>query len=217
MTWYGGGASGFPLDKVELLSGPVLSDIEQGCVEPPAPLITVCPTGQVGCVLGSQMPWSVPPAYVFGDQIGTGQATGDTNCGWSPVGWTTPDENQNWKSQSIVQVGGSFNYPKTGMSAWLCANVDQGQSCNGGTNPQYCMNNSSAEGQLFYQQVALMPPPNFAVYAVQNCDGSEGVNGSNTIVPGYPGLSNPHGFAAISYDMSSPSSPSGQCKKNPTR
>jgi hypothetical protein len=33
------------IDSVELISGPVLSDIKQGCMEPDAPNVTVCPAG----------------------------------------------------------------------------------------------------------------------------------------------------------------------------
>jgi hypothetical protein len=134
------------------------------------------------------------------------------------VGWTTPEENQDWKAQSIVTgTGGTFNYTKTAMSAWLCASVNNGQSCNGGANPQYCMNNSSAQGQLFYQQVALTPPPNFAVYAVQNCDGAEGVNGQYAVVPGSTQQCSPGqycGRTAIRNDMTNPLISPAVCKKN---
>jgi hypothetical protein len=138
--------------------------------------------------------------------VGTGKATGDTNCAWDaiPGGSTSPDENADWTEQSIVQTGATFSYPKTAMSAWLCASVYNGQKCAAGTNPQYCMNNSSAQGQLFYQNITNPSQP-YAVYAVQNCDGPEGVNGQNAVVPGWvaqqctPGQN--CGFAAISYDM----------------
>jgi hypothetical protein len=136
--------------------------------------------------------------------VGTGKATGDTNCAWDPVGWTTPDENENWTDQSILETGATFSYPKTAVSGWLCATVYQGQNCNNGANPQYCMNNSSAEGQLFYQNITNPTQP-YAVYAVQNCDGPEGVNGQYAVVPGWvaqqcsPGQY--CGRTAISYDM----------------
>jgi hypothetical protein len=59
------------------------------------------------------------------------------------------------------------------------------------------MNNSSAQGQLFYQNITS-PQQAYAVYAVQNCDGPEGVNGQYAVVPG---KNNQSGSAAISNDM----------------
>jgi hypothetical protein len=97
MAWYGGGGTAFPLDKVELLSGPIFSDVKQGCIEPAASSITVCPSGQFGCVLGTQQPWSVPPAYVYGSEVGVRTWSGDDTCAWVPGGTTSADSNADWK------------------------------------------------------------------------------------------------------------------------
>ena len=110
----------------------------------------------------------------------------------------------------------TFTYPKTAMSGWLCASVYNQSNCNGGQNPSDCMNNSSPEGQLFYQEVAKSSPANFSVYAVQTCDTGEGVSGTDATVPGITGT--PNGFTAISNDMawSAITNPNG-CVKNPNR
>ena len=190
------GGSAFPLDKVELLSGPVLSDIEQGCVEPPAFPVTACPSGASYC--NPDTPWQNAPKYVYGPQTQIATWSGNLHCAWDPQQLTTPAENQAWKAMSIVDGSrGTFSYPKTTISGWLCESVYQGQQCNG--TSQYCMNNSSSQGQIFYTQVnAAGPPPNFSVYPVQTCDTAEGVSGDPATVPGLGGES---GFTAIENDM----------------
>jgi len=92
---------------------------------------------------------------------------------------------------------GTFSYPKTTISGWLCESVYQGQQCNG--TSQYCMNNSSSQGQLFYTQVAAAGTTQpFTIDPVTTCDTAEGVSGSDATVPG---LQNENGFTAISNDM----------------
>ena len=59
LAWYGGSVF---LDKVELLSGPVFGDIEQGCAVPNGNKIAVCPPGQFGC---NGAEWLDGPEYVF--------------------------------------------------------------------------------------------------------------------------------------------------------
>lgn len=66
LVWYGEGAD---LDRVELLSGPVMTNIAQGCVEPDAASVTVCAGSPPICNLGPVGPWSVLPEYVQGDQM----------------------------------------------------------------------------------------------------------------------------------------------------
>jgi hypothetical protein len=220
IAYWGGGTSSLPLDKVELLSGPVFGDIEKGCVQPPDPVVTVCPSGQTGCQPGSLNPWTASPKYVFGTESHVGTWSGDSHCAYDPAGWTTQTENTTWKNMSIVDGSlgpippkPTYYYPNTAMSGWLCQSVFQGQQCNG--TYKYCMNNSSSQGQQYYYQIAQDQPsqPNFNVYAVRNCDGAEGVSGkSDPDVPGYPG--DPKGFYAISGDMATSLSPTGLCKKN---
>ncbi len=75
------------IDNVELISGPVLSDIEQGCMQPPPTNpTTICPlnpeTGlpQFGCQLGTGSSWSLYPTYLAGPNHGVGGWTDDNSC-----------------------------------------------------------------------------------------------------------------------------------------
>src|SRR5579862_7255775 len=61
LAWYGAGNF---LDKAELLSGPVFSDIEQGCEEGPPPLVQVCRSSDSWCQGGTQGEWDVSPTYI---------------------------------------------------------------------------------------------------------------------------------------------------------
>jgi hypothetical protein len=198
--------------KVELLSGPVLSDIEQGCVLPTAPQLTVCPSGATYC--NPDTPWQNAPEYVYNAETRVGTWSGDSNCAWDAATYTTPAENQAWKAMSIVNGGSgtTFSFPKTAMSGWLCESVYQGNLCSQHPGLTYCMNNSSSEGQLFYTAVANAGPPvqPFKVYPVTTCDDAEGVSGPDAQVPG---INNENGLTAISNDMMlSPTNTNG-CKK----
>jgi hypothetical protein len=178
LAWYG--ASSY-LDNVELLSGPVFSDIEQGCVVPSASTVQVCADGQYGCV-GPQ--WPDSPAYVIGDQTSVSGWSGIAGC--NGVQATSAADNAAWKQMSIVDGtdNPTFNYPQTAMAGWLCSDED---------DP--VQNNSAAEGEFFYQQFTS---PNqtaqYSVTRVNHCDGPEGVTEGQ--VP-----NGETGFAAISNDM----------------
>src|SRR5262249_13398005 len=73
LAWYGGGddLNRVYLDKVELLSGPVLSDIKQGCDVPSAEVCAcgnpITGVGSPWCQLsgpgGTQPPWFAPISY----------------------------------------------------------------------------------------------------------------------------------------------------------
>ncbi len=224
LAYYGAGSY---LDNVELLSGPVLSNIEQGCqvnssggFDSP---VTVCGQtnyqgGQYGCALGTGgSTWTLGPEYVSGAQTAVGKWTNDNSCAGS--GATTSGSNTAWLNQSIVDQssGGAgqgavptFNYPYTAMSAWLCRSVVDdvnGVSYNcaatNNGNSNYCPNNSSSQGQIFYENIGVNnSPPHYAVYAVDNCVTAEGVGAGN--VPGYaPAVFNGtiSGFNAIVDDM----------------
>ena len=166
------------LDNVELISGPVLSDIRQGCEQNPPP-VTVCGAGQYGCRMGSDSPWILPATYVPNGVNYIDHWTNSNTC--------TTGTNPQWLNESIVDqsTGQSgqgaiptFSYPSTAMSAWLCSNVDnQPPSCSGSHyNYNVCPNNSSSQGEIFYSQfTAANAPPVFNVYAVNNCGGPEGV------------------------------------------
>ena len=153
LTWYK--ADSF-LDKVVLTSGPVLGDIEAGCKVPNVPPITVCGSGQFGCV---GQPWTDAPQYQPGSNAPQ-KWTGDMTCNNVPTGQSTSSaSNTNWKAQSIVDgtASANFSYPKTALSGWLCSN---------GVNP------SAAQGQYYYQNIK--GPSQTAAFSVNRVDGCPG-------------------------------------------
>jgi hypothetical protein len=163
LAWYG---SANYLDNVELLSGPVFGNIEQGCVVPHAPTVNVCATGQYGCN-GAQ--WPDPPFYVDGDQGEVGQWSGQHTCNKGAT--TTQTANSAWKSMSIVDGTNnpSFNYPQTALAGYLCSNIDSVQ------------NNSAAQGEFFYQQfTGPRQTAGYSVTRIDNCNGVEGVSSGTT-------------------------------------
>jgi len=177
LAWYG--SSNF-LDNAELLSGPVLSDVEQGCKVPNAPITMVCPTGELGC---NGAAWPDSPAYVQGDQVMVGQWSGDAACNAGQV--TSNTSNLKWKAMSIIDgtTNPSFLYPKTALAGWLCSNVTSIQ------------NNSAAQGEFFYQQfTASGQTAGFSVTRIDHCDGPEGVDTGQT-------PQGVMGFIAITDDM----------------
>ncbi len=87
LSWYGADApppNGYPLDKVTLSSGPVYSDIEQGCevvANTPAPTINICTSStQLGCT-GWTATTSFPLQYSGGYEANVELGTGATNNG----------------------------------------------------------------------------------------------------------------------------------------
>jgi hypothetical protein len=167
LAYYGAGSW---LDNVELLSGPVFSDIKQGCEQPPASPVTVCGQtnyngGQYGCQLGTNgSTWTLGPTY-SGVASQVGLWTNDSTC-HGPGLITSSASNAAWLAQSIVdQSTGAtptftYTYLSTATSAWLCRSVAQGDG-----QP----NNSSPQGQIFYAQIGQSnSPPHYDVYAVDN-------------------------------------------------
>ena len=134
LAWYGAGDF---LDKVELLSGPVFGNIEQGCIVPNAPISTVCPAGQYGC---NGAPWPDSPAYVGGDITAIDAWSGKPTCNGTQT--TSKAANLSWQAMSIVDGtdNPSFSYPQTAMAGWMCSNIAGSQ------------NNSAAQGEFFYEQ-----------------------------------------------------------------
>jgi hypothetical protein len=210
--------AGSYLDNVELLSGPVLSDIEQGCEEPPPPSVTVCPPGNFECLLGGDSDWALPPTYLSEANGDVSTWTNIPGCGTAGV--TSQVSDLTWQAQSIVDNGPAsggavptFTYPSTAMSGWLCRTVqaNPNYSCAANNNNNYnsCPNNSSPQGWLFYENILSgSAPPHYAVYSVDSCVTAEGVAGGT--VPGfYPqffggnssGGGNAKGIAAITDDM----------------
>jgi hypothetical protein len=116
-----------------------------------------------------------------------------------------------WLQESIVNDGtGSptYSYPKTAMTAWLCQNLSEGNMCvggQGGTPQNYCPNNSTSQGQIYYAKMTSggnLPVASFNVYAVQNCDGPEGVSGPDPTVAAITVNGIPeNGTIAIENDM----------------
>lgn len=186
---YGAGSY---LDNVELLSGPVLSDIEKGCVVPNTPSFTVCPNSQAYCNTGNppEGGWPDPPQYIGGDMTAIDNWSGINACNGSSD--TTSAQNAAWKHMSIVDglSDSTFTYPQTAMAGWLCSNT----SVNCGSAP--CQNNSAAEGQYFYVEITGAVEP-FEVYRINQCSGQEGVT-SGFLPP--PNQREP-GFTAIETDM----------------
>jgi len=160
LAWYG--ASEY-LDKVELISGPVLSDIAQGCVVPRAAPITVCGAGQLGC----DGPSFVDGPYYVKDAISLVQSwTGDPSCqGGKP---TSTQSFTNWKAMSIVDgtKNALFDYPNTALAGWVC---------NDGAN------NSAAQGEYFYQQfTSASQTAAYSLTPVSNCYGAEDIDPGQT-------------------------------------
>jgi hypothetical protein len=201
LAYYGAGNQ---LDNVELISGPVLSDIKQGCVVPQAASVTVCPSGQYGCRLGTDMPWMLPPAYVKHDTNYVRAWTSDSTCNGSTQ--TSGASNAAWLAQSVVDQSSvtglgatpTFTYPSTAMNGWLCRTLQNlGSDC--ATNPDdylHCPNNSSPQGQIFYSQITSANSP-YNVYSVDGCYGPEGA--PQGTVAGITG--NPGALAAIEQNM----------------
>ena len=198
------------LDNVELLSGPVFGDVEQGCQVPSASPVTVCGQTndhgrQYGCQLGkSGSTWTLSPTYVTGAKNAVADWTNDSSCADSngKTRRTTKLSQQKWLAQSLVDQSAvtgmgatpTFTYLGTGMSGWLCRSVESGTG-----SP----NNSSPQGQVFYANIGQSnSPPNYGLYAVDNCEGSEGVDTGN--VPGFYAADfngTIQGSDAIIYDM----------------
>ena len=218
------------LDNVELLSGPVLSDIQQGCGVGPGlganTSINVCGLQncgsgsnkyQCGCQLGTGTTWTLGPEYLPGAIAGVATWTNDSTCANTWPTYTSAASNAQWLAESVVDLapGGSsgaapvFSYPNTGMTAWLCRSVQNPNNyncaANNNANPNACPNNSSSQGQIYYANFGSGNlPPNYAIYAVDSCANAEGVAGG-TVTGFYPNYFGPpnyiQGVLAITYDM----------------
>jgi len=148
LAWYGGGNI---IDNVELSSGPVYSDLEQGCEVPGANSVTIVPTDGT--------PWTDTLNFRGGPQNGITTETGYT-CRPSK-GNTSTTANAAWLAQSTIQPGWTSAYPNTNVSGWVCNNAQ---------------NNSEAEAWLFFSQITSP----FSLTAVSGCPDSETVDGGYT-------------------------------------
>jgi len=163
LAWYG---SAGILDNVEMLSGPVFGDIEQGCEVPNAPTVTICAEGQYGC---DGAPWPDSPAYVDGDENPIRRWSGQPSCNAGKT--TSALVNSLWKGMSIIDGSdnASFNYPQTALAGYLCSNIDSIQ------------NNSAAQGEFFYQQfTSSFQTAEYSLTRMNHCNGSEGVTNGQT-------------------------------------
>jgi hypothetical protein len=120
LSWYGG--SSF-LAGLWATSGPVYSDLGQGCETPKAAWITVTPS--------DGEPWQSAMNYSAGVPPLMSEFTGQT-C--EPKSDTTSTEYGIWESESILAPGAQF--PSLHVYAQLCANAPQ-------------PNNSSGQGSLW--------------------------------------------------------------------
>jgi hypothetical protein len=154
MAWYG---EAVDVNKVLFENGPVFSNINSGCVVPNNQYTTICApnTTQTGCntvtwptVNGNPIQYSLE--FIGGDASSVDKWTGNAAINpTAPCGGSNPTNySTQWSNMSIV--GGSapgysatFNYPHTAMSAWLCQSP---------SNPGAVLNNSAAEGGLYYAQ-----------------------------------------------------------------
>ena len=148
LTWYGGGNI---IDNAELSSGPVYSDIEQGCEVPGDNSVNIVPTDGT--------PWSDTLNFRGGPQNGV---TTETGYACQPSkGNTSTTANAAWLTQSMIQPGWVSSYPNTNVSGWVCNNAQ---------------NNSEAEGWLFFSQMTS----SFSLTAISGCTDSETVEGGYT-------------------------------------
>jgi hypothetical protein len=214
LAYYGLGDS---IDNAEFLAGPPLSDIKPGCQFPPPPIvITICGQHdnsdgtQIGCKLGqTYQTWSMDPGYLIPAVNGVRRWTADTTC--HGVSTTSAASNQAWYQASIVDDGTNgptFVYPKTAMSGWLCRGLQdqktQQQCSISNFDQNHCPNNTGPQGQVFYARITsggITPPKSYSVFAVDSCNGPEGVDDDQSNVPGYVLGQSWTGFSAISDDM----------------
>jgi hypothetical protein len=197
LAWYGTGAF---VDKVAMLSSPPLSDIEEGCsvFVGAHPIVQVCPPGQLGCnPNNSPSSWNQFPGYTNAlsyVRAWTGDSSGDSGTCQRTGGNTSAAANAAWKAMSIVDgTVGTFSYPKTNITSWLCSSVQSSDGLNDGI-----MNNSSPQAQLFFQQFTSSSqiPMGLTINGVTGCVGSEGVYGGTP-----PSNYSSNGMAAVEFDM----------------
>lgn len=200
-------SAGSYLDKADLLSGPVFSDISLGCAPPPPQPVSICsgnPTPAF-CELGTpggnyQPPWNDDPNYTEHplNSVKMWSDIQGCTCG-SSNGNNQATCNASWKGMSIVNGNSNppvFSYPNTVVTGFVCA-----PGVNG------IQNNSAAQGWVFFSNGVTANQLSF--YPVQNCPGPEEIyHDQNTFVPAL----NEDGLDAIENDMASGMNPNGFCQ-----
>ncbi len=179
MSWYGaaGGSSGY-LKNVELQSGPVLSEIDQGCyTKALAPVLTLCNSTSF-CTTATQAEaaggaWMDSAWYTANDETAINGWTAPlTGCGTSSGAGNL----STWQGMSIVDGSYSSVTPVFSFGSgvykhgWLCYGYQSG-TCT--TN---CPNNSAAQGYYWYEALNGASDLNFKVTGTQLCDNAEGVS-----------------------------------------
>jgi hypothetical protein len=207
LAWYGAFSY---LDKAVFTSGPVFSDIEQGCEVPNSTSVSMCPSTQLGCNGWTSNPLPTESAEFTDHAIAAETWTGGTTytnpggtCGNSGLPIEATTYNSQWLNQSIVNFPStgqqpSFSYSKTSITAWLCEGLDQ----EGG------LNNSAPEGEIFFQQFTSSSQAGGWLQINGNtlCQDTEGV-GDGTPPPSWVTLLQsyglqPTGSNAIGFEMS---------------
>lgn len=198
MAWYGAASY---LNNVELISGPVLSEIDQGCIYPKQPDLTLCGTTggvkQYGCSAKTNA-WTDNQIYVppYAPTVDVWSGVPINSCATSNASGYLPV----WQPMGIVDgTSGTtlpdFNYPTTHMHGWLCAGYatkNHRLQC----DPPHCPNNSASQGNYFYQRFSSSQhPPGFQLTGVLKCVQEEGV------AQGTDPDSNGPAFTAITNDM----------------
>ena len=166
MAWYGAASY---LTDVQLISGPVLSEIDQGCTHPNASTPTLCASGTTYCSHATAS-WMDRIIYVPYYNMGVSNWSGLPNCATSNV---DPANYPKWAAMSIVDgsttgATPTFSYPNVAKHGWLC------QSYSSCTMPS-CPNNSASEGKYFYDAISRTGDTNLTVTGVTMCAGAEGV------------------------------------------
>jgi len=123
LAWYG---MAHEFKNVELLVGPVFSNIKLGCEVPEASAITIIPTDGA----------SFTDSPLYDNEYTFLTKIFGADC--LPTTDTPPAHNTLWASQSIISAGAIVSYPTTRLAAW---------GCNNGLNP------SSAQSYLFLSEV----------------------------------------------------------------
>ena len=169
MSWYG--ESGL-FTNVELLAGPVLSEIDKGCEYPNYGTPTLCGSG-TGYCSPKTVSWADKDIYVPSYNQAVSNWSGLPACGTSTV---NSANYPTWAAMSIVNGSAAgysptFNYQSTVMHGWLCQSYS---TCSGPS----CPNNSASEGKFFYDAVSTAEGVNLnlmEVTGVQQCYTEEGI------------------------------------------
>jgi hypothetical protein len=172
MSWYGADSY---LTNVELLAGPVLSEIDQGCMASP-PSVTICGggSGQPSCQTTYSTGWPTSAGYTSDKLSDISSWTGVSDCTQSTI---TSGELTTLKNMSIVDGSYSPYSPKfsfnTKRHGWVCAGPNTNYylgatDCPGPSSD--CPNNSSPQGWYWYA-APTTADSNLVVTGTNTCEG----------------------------------------------